>query len=100
MADGNWIAGAITHPGSFSAAAKRAGKSTSAFAREHAGDSGTLGRRARLAQTLMGMHKGHAAGGSVSAGLPGLEKRPRPMTDNPNDTPAMERAERRRGIRT
>ena len=35
--------------GSFSAAAKRAGKSTSAFAHEHAHSSGKTGKRARLA---------------------------------------------------
>ncbi len=51
-----WIKGAIKHPGSFSAAAKRAGKSTRQFAAEHEHDSGTLGKRARLAETLMGMH--------------------------------------------
>jgi len=53
----NWIAGAIKHPGSFSKAAKKAGKSTAAFASEHAHDSGTLGRRARLAQTLAKLRK-------------------------------------------
>lgn len=55
-----WIQGAIKHPGSFTSAAKRAGKSVSEFAEEHKGDSGTLGRRARLAQTLrkMGRKKG------------------------------------------
>jgi hypothetical protein len=58
---GNWIKGAIKHKGSFSKAAHKAGKSTSAFASEHKGDSGVLGRRARLAQTLMGM-KHHAEG--------------------------------------
>jgi len=56
-ASGNWIAGAIKHPGSFSKAAKKAGKSTAAFAQEHEHDSGTLGRRARLAQTLARLRK-------------------------------------------
>jgi len=56
MAKRKWIKGAIKHPGSFSAAAKRGGKSTRAFAKEHEHDSGTLGRRARLAETLMGMN--------------------------------------------
>jgi hypothetical protein len=56
MAKKKWIKGAIKHPGAFKAAAERAGKTTREFASEHAGDSGTLGRRARLAQTLMGMH--------------------------------------------
>ncbi len=50
-----WISGAIKHPGSFKAAAKRAGKSTAAFATEHQDDSGILGKRARLAKTLMKM---------------------------------------------
>jgi len=53
----NWIAGAIKHPGSLRAAAAKAGKSTSAFANEHKGDSGKTGKRSRLALTLMGMHK-------------------------------------------
>lgn len=52
-----WISGAIKHPGSFKAAAERAGKSTAEFAREHEHDSGKLGDRARLAETLMGMSR-------------------------------------------
>lgn len=56
MAKKHFIKQAIRHPGAFRAAAQRAGKSTAEFAREHEHDSGTLGRRARLAQTLMGMH--------------------------------------------
>lgn len=51
-ASGGWIRGAIKHPGSFSRAAKHAGMSTAAFAQKHSGDSGVLGKRARLAQTL------------------------------------------------
>lgn len=51
-----WIAGAVKHPGSFRRKAEAAGESTAAFASAHAGDSGTLGRQARLAQALMGMH--------------------------------------------
>jgi hypothetical protein len=55
---GNWIKGAIKHPGAFSAKAKAAGVSTAAYAKEHAGDSGKLGKQARLAETLIGMgHK-------------------------------------------
>lgn len=57
MAKKKWIKSAIKHPGSFKAAAERAGKSTSAFATEHEHDSGTIGKRARLAKTLMSMHK-------------------------------------------
>jgi hypothetical protein len=53
-----WIRGAIKHKGAFKAAAERAGKSTREFAKEHEHDSGTLGKRARLAETLMGMHHG------------------------------------------
>lgn len=58
-----WISGAIKHPGSFSKSAKRAGKTTREYAREKSGASGTTGRRARLALTLMGMHhKGRSSG--------------------------------------
>jgi hypothetical protein len=56
MAD-KWIQGAIKHPGAFRRKAQAAGESTRQFAGEHSGDSGTTGRQARLAQTLMGMHK-------------------------------------------
>lgn len=57
MAKKKWIQGAIEHPGAFSAKAKKAGESTKAFASEHSGDKGKLGKQARLAQTLMGMKK-------------------------------------------
>ena len=40
------------HAGVFRRAAERAGKSTAEFANEHAGDSGKLGRRARLAKAF------------------------------------------------
>lgn len=49
---GNWIAGAIQHPGAFTARAKRAGKGVQEYAREKAHAPGTLGRQARLATTL------------------------------------------------
>lgn len=52
-----WIAGAIKHPGAFKKKAEAAGESTRQFAPEHAGDSGKTGEQARLAQTLIGMHK-------------------------------------------
>lgn len=52
-----WIQGAVKHPGAFKAAAERAGKSTAEFATEHEYDKGTLGKRARLAKTLMSMRK-------------------------------------------
>jgi hypothetical protein len=38
--------------GVFSGAAKKAGKSTSEFAKEHEHDSGKLGKRARLAEAF------------------------------------------------
>ena len=43
--------------GQFRAKAKAAGKSTAAFASEHAGDSGRLGQQARLAEVGMAAHK-------------------------------------------
>lgn len=52
----NWIAGAIKHPGSLRAAAKKSGQSTKQFAAAHKNDSGTVGKRSRLAETLMGMN--------------------------------------------
>lgn len=48
----NWIAGATKKKGVFGAKAKKAGVSTAAFAKAKAGAGGTLGREARLAQTL------------------------------------------------
>lgn len=56
-----FIKSAIKHPGALTAQAKRAGESPMAFAREHQHDSGTTGKRARLALTLQGFHhKGRA----------------------------------------
>jgi len=52
-----WISKAIKHPGSFSKAAKEHGESTRQYAEEHKHSKGTVGKRARLALTLMGMHK-------------------------------------------
>jgi hypothetical protein len=54
-----WIKKAVKpeNRGKFRAKAEAAGKSTRAFAAEHKDDSGTLGKEARLAQTLMGMSK-------------------------------------------
>jgi hypothetical protein len=53
-----WIKTAINpaHKGQFRAKAERAGESTHAFAEEHKDDSGSTGKQARLALTLMGMH--------------------------------------------
>lgn len=54
----NWIKKATEGgKGVFRKKAEAAGKSTKEFAAEHAGDSGKLGKEARLAQTLMGMSK-------------------------------------------
>lgn len=55
MAKKHWIAGAIKHPGAMTAAAKREGVSNSKYEQEHKGDSGTSGKRARLALTLKKM---------------------------------------------
>jgi hypothetical protein len=60
----NFIASAIKHPGALRRKAKRAGKSTAAFAREHAGDSGTTGKQARLAETLGRLRKKKGRGKS------------------------------------
>jgi hypothetical protein len=57
MGKKHWIAGAIKHPGALTASAKRAGETPMQFAAEHKGDSGTTGRRARLALTLSKMRK-------------------------------------------
>ncbi len=54
----NWIAGAVKkHPGSFRRSAARAGETTREFSNEHEHDNGKIGKRARLAKTLMGLHK-------------------------------------------
>lgn len=43
---------AIKHPGALTAQAHAAGQSPMSFAADHAHDSGTTGKRARLALTL------------------------------------------------
>ena len=53
----NWISGAIKHPGAETASAKKAGMSVGAYAEKHKGDSGTAGKRARLAVTLRKLGK-------------------------------------------
>lgn len=54
-----WIKKALEGAhGQFKEKAEKAGKSTKEFAKEHSGDSGKIGKQARLAKTLMGMHKG------------------------------------------
>ena len=54
-----WIKAAInpSHKGVFSAKAKKAGKSTAEYAKEKSSAPGTLGKQARLAETLAGMRK-------------------------------------------
>jgi len=56
-----WIQSAIKRPGAFSAKAKRAGMSTTQYARKvlrpGSRASATTKRQARLALTLMGMNK-------------------------------------------
>jgi len=53
-----WIKKAVpdSRKGVFKAKAEAAGKSTREYAAEKAGAPGELGREARLAKTLMGMH--------------------------------------------
>jgi hypothetical protein len=58
VAEKKWIAGAIKHPGAFTAKAKKAGKSVAEFAAMHKHSKGVLGKQARLAITLRGMHHG------------------------------------------
>lgn len=59
MSSKQWIAGAISKKGkgSFSGAAKKAGESTAAYADEKSGAKGKLGRKARLAKTLLSLKK-------------------------------------------
>lgn len=52
-----WIAGATANShGQFRKKAEAAGESTAAFAKEHEHSPGLLGKQARLAETLMGLH--------------------------------------------
>lgn len=61
MAAKHWIAGAIKHPGAFTAKANAAGESVGGYARQvlKAGStaSSTTKHQAALAQTLRKMHK-------------------------------------------
>lgn len=53
-----WISKAVSKgKGAFKAKAEAAGKSTREYAAEKAGAPGKLGKEARLAETLMKMHK-------------------------------------------
>lgn len=53
-----WIQDATANAhGQFRRKAEAAGKTTSEFAKEHEHDAGKTGKQARLAETLMGMHR-------------------------------------------
>lgn len=54
----NWIAGAVKHPGAFTAAAHKAGKGVQEYAHEKAHAPGKLGARARLAMRFAAMAHG------------------------------------------
>lgn len=54
---GNWIQGAIKHPGALTKKADKAGETPSQFASKHKGDSGKTGKQSRLAIVLKGLHK-------------------------------------------
>jgi uncharacterized Zn finger protein (UPF0148 family) len=56
----NWIQAAIKHPDALRKAAKKAHMSTSEYEKKHMHDSGTTGKRARLAMTLKKLHKEEA----------------------------------------
>lgn len=49
----DWISKAVEKPGAFAAKAKKAGKTTKAYATEKKDAPGKLGKQARLALTLM-----------------------------------------------
>lgn len=63
MAKKKWIKAAINpaHKGEFKAKAEAAGKTTREFAAEKSDAPGKLGKQARLAETLIGMHHSKAA---------------------------------------
>lgn len=72
-----WIQKATDNShGQFKAKAEAAGKSTKAFAEEHKGSPGKLGKQARLALTLMGeSHKNkNRSGKEIRKSLYGKEK--------------------------
>jgi len=67
MAEKNFIADATANAhGQFRAKAKKAGKSTAEFARMHEHSPGKLGKQARLALTLMGLHHTSKSDGQAS----------------------------------
>ena len=56
MGDPLWIEHMHMKKGALTKKANKAGQSPMEFASEHAGDSGSTGRQARLAQTLQSFH--------------------------------------------
>lgn len=54
---GNFIQGAVKHPGAATAAAKAEGLTVRAWAEKHQHDQGVTGKRARLALTLEGISR-------------------------------------------
>lgn len=62
MAKPDWIAGAISRPGAFSAKAKAAGMSTKAYAKKKKKSGGITGKQAQLASELMNFNKGKSKG--------------------------------------
>lgn len=62
----NWIKGAIKNPGALTKSATKVGLSPMAFAKEHQGDGGTTGKRARLAMTLQSFKSHMPKGASLS----------------------------------
>jgi len=64
----NFIKGAIKHPGAMTAAAKREGVSNAEYEQEHKHDSGTAGKRARLALVLKNLHHGKHSVPSTAMG--------------------------------
>lgn len=54
---GNWIAGAIKHPGAEKKAAAKAGESTHEYMEKHKDSPGKAGQRARLGLRLSAMAK-------------------------------------------
>ena len=61
MAKKKWVKAATANShGQFKAKAEKAGESTKEFAEEKKDAPGKIGKQARLAETLMGMHHGKA----------------------------------------
>jgi hypothetical protein len=72
MANPNWIAGAVQHPGALRRKAAAAGQSTGQFAAAHDTGNSTTAKQSRLAETLAGFHK------DVKRRKPRVNKAPNP----------------------